>query len=61
MTSSSSIFFLKAERVAADLMLWDKVPSFAPIKEKSFILENSVFNLGTISLLPFSLSSYSLL
>ena len=34
---------------------------FAPVKEKLFLLENSLLNLGRISLLSFSLSSYSLL
>ena len=34
---------------------------FAPVKEKVFLLDNSVLKLGRISLLSFSLSSYSLL
>ena len=34
---------------------------FAPVKEKLFLFENSVLNLGRISLHSFSLSSYSLL
>ena len=59
MTARSLIFFLKAER-GADLMLYRiEFHIFAPIKEKLFLLENSVLHLGRISTLPFSLSSYS--
>ena len=52
MTARSLIFFLKAESVGADLMLYGmEFHIFAPVKEKLFLLENSVLNLGRISLL----------
>ena len=48
--------FLKTDRVGADLILWKtELHIFAPVKEKEFLLENFELNLGSKSLLPFSL------
>ena len=47
MTAKSLVFFLKAESVGADLMLYGmEFHIFAPVKENLFLLENSVLNLG---------------
>ena len=53
--------FLKTDRVGADLiLLGTEFHIFALVKEKQFLLENSELNLGSKSLLPFSLIVYRL-